>query len=414
MAKIFHADLHGLSGVKDKALLTLDIDKTEWSDINIEASSFYLLIPQNSDFRQEYDTWWKITDIMPVNCTGVKTHRDHFVLDFDKDVLRKRLEAFCDRKISDQEISERFQIHDTRDWKLAQSRKSFSQKNWNQYLTRCLYRPFDWRAYCHHEDVVELPRHVFEKHIFGKDNLCLISVRQVAEGIFNHVFVTEDVTECRVTLSNKGAGYCYPLYLYDEDTPLQVLETSPKRRSNFSQEFLNEIITRFGYTPLPESIFHYIYAILHSPTYRTRYVEFLKGDFPRIPLTRNNNLFCQLAEYGEQLVAMHLMKSPVLAQTSSPFINNGGGGIVDAGHPKYENGKVIINKKQDCFVDVPEAVWNFHVGGYQVSHKWLKDRKGRTLSPDDISHYQKIVVALGQTIELMTKIDEAIPNWPIQ
>jgi hypothetical protein len=121
----------------------------------------------------------------------------------------------------------------------------------------------------------------------------------------------------------------------------------------------------------------------------------------------------QLGELGEQLVNLHLMKSPILNQTSSPFINNGGGCIVDAGHPKYENGKVVINKQKDGFMDVPEAVWNFQVGGYQVCQKWLKDRKGRTLSQDDIKHYQKIVVALGQSIDLMAKIDAAIPNWPI-
>jgi predicted helicase len=204
----------------------------------------------------------------------------------------------------------------------------------------------------------------------------------------------------------------FPLYLCPD--PLKPQELEESKCSNLHTNFIKDIINRLGYTPTPEAIFYYIYAIFHSPTYRTRYAEFLKSDFPRVPLTRNDNLFRQLAEYGEQLVAMHLMKSPALAQTSAPFIENGGGGIVDAGHPKYENGKVIINKKQDCFVDVPEAVWNFHVGGYQVCQKWLKDRKGRTLSPDDISHYQKIVVALAQTIELMAKIDEAIPNWPIQ
>ena len=165
--------------------------------------------------------------------------------------------------------------------------------------------------------------------------------------------------------------------------------------------------------PTPKAIFHYIYAIFHSPTYRSRYAEFLKIDFPRVPLTRNVDLFRQLGELGEQLVNLHLMKSPTLDEITSQFINNGGGCIVDAGHPKYENGKVVINKQKDGFMDVPEAVWNFHVGGYQVCQKWLKDRKGRTLSQDDIGHYQKIVVALGQSIDLMAKIDAAIPNWPI-
>ena len=168
-------------------------------------------------------------------------------------------------------------------------------------------------------------------------------------------------------------------------------------------------------TPTPEAIFHYIYAIFHSPTYRTRYAEFLKIDFPRVPLTRDNTLFAQLATLGEQLVQLHLMQSPKLTQKKAQpkFIDNGGNSMVDPGQPKFINGNVIINKKGDAFTNVPETVWNFHIGGYQVCHKWLKDRKGRQLSPEDIQHYQQIVVALGQTIQVMAAIDQAIPAWPI-
>lgn len=186
-----------------------------------------------------------------------------------------------------------------------------------------------------------------------------------------------------------------------------------EKRPNIAPKFLVKLEQKLGYTPTPEDIFHYIYAIFHSPNYRSRYAEFLKIDFPRVPLTRNVDLFRQLGELGEQLVNLHLMKSPILNKTSSAFIDNGGGCVVDAGHPKYENGKVVINKQKDGFRYIHKAVWNFHVGGYQVCHKWLKDRKGRTLSQADIGHYQKIVVALGQSIDLMAKIDVAIPSWLI-
>jgi predicted helicase len=414
MAKIFHASLHGLSKAKDLALLASDIGKTEWSNINLEASSFYLLIPQNSDLRREYDQFWKITEIMKTNVLGFQTHRDHFAIDFDRDELLSRIQEMFNEDLSNNDYAQKYSIEDNRDWKINEARQKLRRDvNWKNKLVDCLYRPFDKRP-CYFSSVsMDYPRPLFEKHILGKDNLCLITVRQVAEGIFNHVLVTEDVTECRVTLSNKGAGYCYPLYLYDEDVPLQLLGELSNRHPNLSQEFLNEITIHFGYTPIPEAIFHYMYAIFNSPTYRSRYAEFLKGDFPRVPITRNVDLFHRLGELGEQLVNLHLMKSPILNQTLSPFINNGGSCIVDAGHPKYESGKVVINKEKDGFVGVPEAVWNFQIGGYQVCHKWLKDRKGRTLSQDDIGHYQKIVVALGQSIKLMNQIDEAIPSWPI-
>jgi predicted helicase len=411
MAKIFHASLYGLSKAKDLALFDSDIDKTEWSSIDIEASKFYLLIPQNSSLRQEYDAWWKITDIMTVNSTGVKTHRDNFVLDFDQSALHQRISEFRDLNISDNQIVRSYDLKDTRDWKINNCRRSLScDSSWENHFTKCLYRPFDFREYYHHADVVELPRKEVMQHML-KDNLCLLTNRQIKTNHIQHTWVGESVVDFHVLETANASVYVFPLYLYPETEAERKMGICP--RPNFSKNFLESINTRLGYNPTPEEIFYYIYAILHSPEYRKRYGEFLKGDFPRVPITRNVNLFRQLGELGEELVNLHLMKSPLLNQTSSPFINNGGGYIIDAGHPKYESGKVVINKQQDGFMDVPEAVWNFHVGGYQVCQKWLKDRKGRTLSQDDIEYYQKIVIALGQSIELMDKIDAAIPNWPM-
>ncbi len=178
--------------------------------------------------------------------------------------------------------------------------------------------------------------------------------------------------------------------------------------------FLNDVKSKFSYLPNPETISYYIYAILHSPAYRDRYAQFLKTHFPRIPLTSNDKLFRKLADYGEQLVQLHLMTSPKLDNLITKFVEGTGERLVAPAHPKYQDDAVHINKKGDKFTGVPESVWNFYVGGYQVCHKWLKDRKGRTLSDEDILHYQKIVVALAETIELMAKIDEAISGFPIQ
>jgi predicted helicase len=210
-----------------------------------------------------------------------------------------------------------------------------------------------------------------------------------------------------VNFFRRGGVTLFPLYLYPDRS-----EFNQDRRLNFSPEFLKDITAKLGYTPTPEAIFYYIYAIFYSPTYRTRYAEFLKIDFPRVPLTSDVNLFQQLAIYGEELVALHLMKSTKLDRLITQFEGNPDP-IVDAGNPKYVEGKVILNKKCDGFVGVPESVWNFYVGGYQVCHKWLKDRKGRTLSQEDITHYQRIVVALQETIQIMQQIDTAIPSFPL-
>ena len=136
----------------------------------------------------------------------------------------------------------------------------------------------------------------------------------------------------------------------------------------------------------------------------------MKIDFPRLPLTTDRELFRQLCALGAELVALHLLESVdappawnLQTDGAALFQNH----EVAAGFPKYEDGKVFINKTT-YFKGVPEPVWNFHIGGYQVCHKWLKDRKARTLSTEDITHYGKIVVALGETIRLMAEIDETI------
>lgn len=204
------------------------------------------------------------------------------------------------------------------------------------------------------------------------------------------------------------------MYIYPNiDAPKELQETI---RHNITQKFLDILSDGLKYEPSPENIFYYIYAVLYSPIYRSRYAKFLKKDFPRIPLTTNNTLFVKLATYGEKLVALHLMKSSKLDTYITQFVEMEGNCTVDPGHPKYEanSNSVLINKRGDKFTGVPENVWNFHVGGYQVCQKWLKDRKGLTLTQEDITHYQRIVVALQETIHLMQQIDEAIPGFPIK
>ena len=249
-------------------------------------------------------------------------------------------------------------------------------------------------------------------HIIDRKNLTLLTSSRLEILRSYDQVLCSDIAIQNHTLCLKEVNYIFPLYIYpDTDSPKELQE---QLRPNFSDEFLTEITNKLGYTPTPEAIFYYIYAIFHSPTYRTRYAEFLKIDFPRVPLTSDDQLFRKLGEYGEELVALHLMKSPKLDQHLTQIIDKGGEFVVDAGHPKYNDGEVIINKKGDRFTGIPKSVWEFYVGGYQVCHKWLKDRKGRQLSPEDLNHYQKIIVALSETMQIMKAIDAAIPSFPIE
>ena len=312
MSDIQHAHLYGMREAKYDWLSTHDVLSTDW--IKLEPQKpFSLFIPQDNRLLPEYEKGWKISDAMPVNSTGVKTHRDHFVLDFDKSSLLKRIKDFRDLKIPDNEISEIYDVIDTRDWKLIENRKSLSlNNNWENYFVQCLYRPFDLRNYYHHEDVVELPKNEVMRHMASGSNLGLICCRQQSQqGAWGLVGISEKIIECcAISNKTKETNYLFPLYIYpDTDKPQELQENN---RHNFSDNFLKYITNKLGYTPTPEAIFYYIYAIFHSPTYRTRYAEFLKIDFPRVPLTSSDRLFRKLGEYGEELVALHLMKSPKL------------------------------------------------------------------------------------------------------
>jgi predicted helicase len=235
----------------------------------------------------------------------------------------------------------------------------------------------------------------------------------------------------------------FPLYRYPDGQSTGVASQSSwlepyssgqddkynNRTPNLAPTFIADLEAKLGLTfnPIqrhtaetefgPEDVFHYIYAILQSPTYRERYAEFLKIDFPRIPLTADAELFRELAALGQELVALHLLESPAVTMpiTSYPVP---GDNRVEKGYPKFTQaldepaGRVHINKTQ-YFDGVPPEVWEFYVGGYQVCDKWLKDRRGRVLTYDDLTHYQQVVVALQRTISLMDDIDAVIPEWPI-
>lgn len=262
---------------------------------------------------------------------------------------------------------------------------------------------------------MDYPRKELLAHVAHRENLCLNSVRQTKMHTWQHIAVSDSPSPA-VFVEIKDGSNIFPLYLYPDETNPQISALAEGSRPNLSETFLHSIEAKFGYIPSPETIFYYIYAVLHSPSYRTRYIEFLKVGFPRIPITSNDKIFQQLSIFGKELVDLHLMKSLSLNTPITQFIKSEGNQIVDPGHPKYEenSNSVLINKKGDKFMGVPENVWNFYVGGYQVCQKWLKDRKGRTLTQEDITHYQRIVVALQETIYLMQQIDEAIPRFPIE
>jgi predicted helicase len=233
------------------------------------------------------------------------------------------------------------------------------------------------------------------------------------------IFVSKGIVD--YNLFYRGGNIDFPLYLYPATDEFQFVT---KRSPNLTPEFTKNFSEKLGLTFVedgkgdlqetigPEDIFKYAYAIFHSPTYRNRYAEFLKMDFPRLPQTSNKGLLKSLVAKGDELVALHVMESPVLNSLITGYPVSGSNTVEKVAYDD-NNQRVYISETQ-YFKGISSEVWNFHIGGYQVCQKWLKDRRGRSLSYDDLSHYQKIVVALKETIRLMAEIDALIPSWPLE
>ena len=451
-AKVHHADLWGLRESKYKGLFDRDVATSKWKALKPKAP-FYLFAPQDTGLREEYERGWKITEAMPVNVLGFQTHRDHFAVDFDESTIRKRIEDLRHKGNSDEELRALYALRDNRDWKLAEAREQLRKdKNWKKDLIRCLYRPFDWRA-CYFSTVaMDYPRREMMDHVARKENLCLLVPRQIGTIGWRHVGVAKDVAEsCVISTRTKEQNYNLPLYFYLSDAKSDLISETQRedirgeRQPNLNPDFVAEMEKRvkLSFVPDgkgdlrktfgPEDVFHYMYAVFHSPTYRKRYAEFLKIDFPRVPLTSNVKLFRSLCRLGAELVTLHLLESPKLAKPIARFPVKGAN-LVEKGYPKYvapgepepgtgkkvSAGRVYISKdvprsgkKGQYFEGVPPEVWEFHIGGYQVCDKWLKDRRGRTLAYDDLEHYSKVVTAIRETIRLMGEIDNLIPGWPL-
>lgn len=274
------------------------------------------------------------------------------------------------------------------------------------------YRPFDSRFIYYNAPDLARARAKFMKNLESSENIALCLIRRDRSENIALPFITRTlIDKCIVsTLDNANI---FPLYIYPDAIKSNLLGAT--RTPNLHADIVQKISQVIGLPFVPEKqdgadtfapidILDYIYAVLHSPNYCEKYKEFLKIDFPRVPYPENQEQFWQLAALGAQLRQTHLLENPALAKAPSAYPINGDNVVAK---PRYENGCVFINATQ-YFADVPESVWAFYIGGYQPAQKWLKDRRERTLSFEDIVHYQKIITALTETEHLMGSIAKII------
>jgi hypothetical protein len=455
-AKLNHHELWGPSAFKYSWLFQHDIQSTPWTAIE-PAGPAWFFVPISPDLKAEYDVGLSLKNAFLEHSSGIQTKKDQLAVQFTAEQMIAVVQRFLSLPIETARQEMRLG-DDGRDWRVADAQRDLRQTGGDpKCLTQILYRPFDlrWTYYTGRtRGFLGYPRRAIMRHMLAGSNLGLISMRQTVGGPYTYAGATR-VPNCHGTfyLGNRGQDYLFPLYLYPAPSGQTeaggILSPWPEgkdgRRPNLEPKFVEDMAGCLGLSFVsdgqgdlqetlgPEDVFHYIYAVLHSPTYRTRYAEFLKTDFARIPLTSSLDLFRTLVEKGRDLVALHLLESPALAKPITRY-PVAGPNIVDPGFPRYvapgeaspedgepvEAGRVYINKgdpkagiRGQYFEGVPRKVWEFWVGGYQPCQKWLKDRRGRTLSNEDIEHYEKMVVAINETIRLMAEIDAAIPKWPI-
>jgi len=409
-AKVHYADLWGKRDFKYDFLAKNSVESFEWQELKPH-SPRYFFVPRKEILIEEYEQSWSIKDIFPVNSTGIKTHRDHFAIDHDENTLSRRIEDFRSERFSDERVAEMFKLMDTGTWKLREARQALRElEDPSKLIQECLYRTFDVRRIFYHPAIIEGYRLEVMRHMLAGENLGLITTRQISGERFEHAFCTDRIIEC-CAISNRGKeiNYLFPLYLYFNYMNNNNNEGKPLEKSNnLNPEFLKLVAERTGRERSPEAVFYYIYGILYTPAYRQRYAEFLKYDFPRIPVFPAE-AFEKISQLGSELVELHLMKRKLESRVSYPIP---GENIVRKIDYNESEKRVWINDKQ-YFEGVEPFAWEYHIGGYQVLKKWLDERKkwGKPLTDEMIKHFRQVHEILLATIDLQKKLDEA---WPLK
>ena len=302
---------------------------------------------------------------------------------------------------------------DARDWKVELAQKDLKESGPDkEKIVPILYRPFDVR-YTYYTGKSRgfhcMPRPEVMRHMM-RENLGLLSCRQLSKIPWQHALMTATITDdCYISNRTKERSYLFPLYTDAHFLKKDLYSNNEKARKipNIDERIFSALLAVYGSRPTPEEVLYYIYAILYSNTYRVKYVEFLKTDFPRVPFTKNRETFLALGTLGKRLADLHLLKSPGLDAPAARFQGIGENCVEGV---KYDEGgkRVHINRTQ-YFEGIEKGVWAYQIGGYQVLRKWLKDRKGRILGLAAVRRYCRVATALKETMVLQEAIDRAYP-----
>ena len=387
LGKVYHQDLYGIRQNKYDFLEGATLENVGYEEIQPKAP-MYFFVPKDFGLEEEYNSGINVVDLFSSTNVGVVTANDKVLINQERNSLCINVRDYYNKEISD------------------------------SYINRITYRPFDNQFIYYDTKLVERSREKIMAHMKHGDNLALLVGRQgqvCGNNMWNLAYIAKGIVDFNVFY--RGGGNVFPLYLYKKNMGEE------ERIVNFNKELYDKIAEGLNYLPCyddnmlvdpisdyngvlyPQALFDYIYAVLHSPSYRERYKEFLKIDFPRIPYPTDWEKFRDLAELGEELRELHLMEDlPLKTGVTFPVA-----GSLQVDCYRWKDNRVYINSEQ-YFDGVPESAWQFYIGGYQPAQKWLKDRKGMTLSFEDVKHYGNIIYVLQQTERIMQEIDIIILN----
>lgn len=409
LAKVYHAELLGVRENKFEFLNNHEIDNIDFTELQ-PVEPYYFFTPKDFDNEVEYDNCVKLTDIFKEYNSGIQTKNDPLSIQFTHKDIERIVENM--KQLTIEELKEQYSLIDSSGWTVKNA-KNDVQRDSGEFLP-ISYKVFDTR-YTYFTDkssgFLGRPRYNVMSHL-SKGVLGLGFTRSIpANQDFNHIIIVNQIMDIHII---GGQSYVAPLYLYENNSE-QTSFFESNRKPNLNMDIVHGLETKLGLTFTPEKentectfapidILDYIYGVLHSNKYRTKYKEFLKIDFPRIPYPASADYFFNVAELGKRLREIHLMEAPEVKEYITSYGVSGDNEVIK---PEYKDNKVYINPTQ-YFDNVPEVAWNFYIGGYQPAQKWLKDRKGRILSYDEILHYQKIIKALVLTNDIMQQIDKIV------
>lgn len=371
-ANIYYAETYGK---RDHKFATLNKNTIKFKKIKLDSKQYYF-VEKNIEGKADYDKGISVSDIFVVNSVGVVTSADGILIANNEQVLLNQLEG---AKNSDSKKKTAVKL----------KKHTVDQSN----IRNISYRPFDNRKIYYSTDIVERTRENVMKNFFNGKNIGLVYRRAVHKNVYGLTFLISEIIRADNYGDFSALPNIAPLYIYHDDGT---------RTPNFNSDELAKLTKNLSVEYTPEDILDYIYAILHSPSYREKYKEFLKIDFPRVPIIKSDAEFARLVPLGKRLRELHLMKASDIDNYDTTF-PEAGDDTVDK--IRFDGGKVYTNDSQ-YFGNVPEIAWNFYIGGYQPAQKWLKDRRTRTLTNNDITHYQRIIKILLETDKTMNQIDK--------